>query len=1495
MRKLPRDLGAGRFRLGARLGRGGEKVVVRARDLLEDREVVLKWDLDPETPSASRDLEARLLFEHPHLATPDDAFHDPAVGGAVTIEAWVPGSDLTAAVADGLDATGLEAAIRQIESALHHLHAAGWRHGDVKPGNILVRRGAVDVHAVLIDFGLLSRLDEAPLGGTPGFLAPEFRRGEAGAAADWYALGATLAALLGGLAGDAAARERLAALAEGLRQADPHRRALAVAARRRAHPPSVAAVTPSLPADAPLARTLRDAVAAAVAGSAPRLRIALRDEADGPRLARRLTLERRAHGRPALTLVGPFRESEFALRLSLELGRRWDRAAGESDASSRDLGLDRLVRHRGEERPLIVLGPAAARSPAGVELQRRFAEEIGATLVVLDAGTGSPDLELALGREDAAALIRAARPESLADPVALDRTAEELETLSGGSVARAAELVGRAVAAGVLGGEAGRFRVELRELRALGARTATRSDSDLAAGPRSLLERLLADPSPLDAEDLAEREHREVGEILDDLRTLERAGLAFRTGRGPRAPIVGPAANAGADAPRPLDAADLRARDDALARRLEPWLVSARPDLIAVRVDRITGGGAAAVAAPQLAALAIRGCLAAGELDDARARLEPLARSDRTTQAELEGEIALAAGDPRAGAEALARARASTRDDRRRASRLATREAYARLLAGDPAAAAAVLEPFARGDAEDEPRERAARRTMLAAARERLGEADAGRELYREAEALYDAAGEPGTPPRPAATSACSSIARESSTARRDSSTRRSPCSRRRKRRPARGRAQNRAVVAAARGDLDDAVAGQERADRLFRLTGQPSAPPPRGPHGARPPRRGSLVAADARSRTALPPSPRLARGPVAASSPRAQTADLLTGRRRAFAARRRELAALVEAGDEAPEEAVRFLLAADPAALLRGETWDERRDASAPDDLLARLTGALAAAHRAEDRAAAAAALSPLLDLRPTLEQARSSRERTVFRAAVVNPALEALLRRLEGLLAGEAPPAAAGPGGGTAAEVLRRIRDAADLEAALDAVVRSALEVTPAVRALVLAPDEQPLRLLAAAGAGADPLATVSRHVVEDARREGRPVFVDDASGDPRLGFAASVQREGLVSIACIPLVAKDRPLGVLYLDSPIEREAFDEAARPLLMTWADLAQTALELFLRAESERDAGRRLRREMTRRTRELATHREELSRAREREGHGTIVGRAPAIERLNELIRKVAPSDLGVLVIGESGAGKELVAQALHARSNRRGGPFIAVNAATLPPGLVESELFGHVRGAFSGATEARTGLFELASGGTLFLDEVGDLGAPAQAAILRVLETGRLRPVGGSRERSVDVRVVAASNRPLRGAEGFREDLYFRLAAVELAVPPLRERIADLPLLVETLARRTERQPPAFDASALEVLERHVWPGNVRELRNLLDRLAVLAPDGATIGPEMLPPEIRRGGELPPTLEEARLAAARRAMEFTGGNKLEAARLLGVSRTTLYKLLDEA
>ena len=307
---------------------------------------------------------------------------------------------------------------------------------------------------------------------------------------------------------------------------------------------------------------------------------------------------------------------------------------------------------------------------------------------------------------------------------------------------------------------------------------------------------------------------------------------------------------------------------------------------------------------------------------------------------------------------------------------------------------------------------------------------------------------------------------------------------------------------------------------------------------------------------------------------------------------------------------------------------------------------------------------------------------------------------------------------------------------------------------------------------------------------------------------------------------------------------------------------------------------------------------------------GTMIGASPEMRKIYQVMEQAAPTSAAVLITGESGTGKELVAQTIHQLSPRASFPFVAINCAAIPETLLESEIFGHEKGAFTGAADRRQGCFELADRGTLFLDEIGEMTPTTQVKLLRVLQEQKFRRVGGRTEQSVDVRVIAATNiDPLEAVQKgkLREDLYYRLNVFAMRLPPLRERKEDLPLLVQSFINefngRNQRSIAGIEQQAMRMLEQYAWPGNVRELRNVIERATIIA-QGPLIEAKHLPPIL---AEEPPaaqqpqvalapgiTVEEAERRLIMMTLEHTRDNKTRAAEILGISLKTLHNKLNK-
>jgi serine/threonine-protein kinase PknK len=510
------------------------------------------------------------------------------------------------------------------------------------------------------------------------------------------------------------------------------------------------------------------------------------------------------------------------------------------------------------------------------------------------------------------------------------------------------------------------------------------------------------------------------------------------------------------------------------------------------------------------------------------------------------------------------------------------------------------------------------------------------------------------------------------------------------------------------------------------------------------------------------------------------------------------------------------------------------------------------------------------------------------------------------------------------------RRLNTEASVERILDDVIDTAIELTCAERGFLLLrqPDGELAAVVsrnffagdleAAPGSASGPASrSVSRSIAERAATTGEPVVTIDAGVDERFGAAASVAALRLRSVLAVPLRQRGALIGCIYVDHRLRGGAFDAAATSVLGELADIAAIAIENarlagdLRRTTREVDAlNGRLAAELAERDAELVRVRADLP-DRDRLGHRyeRIVGRSPATVKMLGVIDRAAATALPVVIVGESGTGKELVARALHDHGPRKAGAFVAINCSAVPEPLLESELFGHTRGSFTGADRDRPGLFEVADGGTLFLDEIADTSPGMQAKLLRVLQDGVIRRVGDTRTRQVDVRVIAATQQPLAqlaAAGRFREDLRFRLDVIAVPVPALRDRDGDVPLLVEHLLGRlcAGKPIPRLTRAALRALGQHRWPGNIRELENALARGVAMGGDVIDLGdlpepiaqaaarPEPARPAVGEDLRLKPAVAATEQAYLTAAMARAKGNQTVAARLLGLSRFGLQKKL---
>ncbi len=459
--------------------------------------------------------------------------------------------------------------------------------------------------------------------------------------------------------------------------------------------------------------------------------------------------------------------------------------------------------------------------------------------------------------------------------------------------------------------------------------------------------------------------------------------------------------------------------------------------------------------------------------------------------------------------------------------------------------------------------------------------------------------------------------------------------------------------------------------------------------------------------------------------------------------------------------------------------------------------------------------------------------------------------------------------------------------------------------------------------------PSSRLSTGIAERVAEAGRPLLSVDAGHDDRFQGMASVEDLKLRSVLCLPILIEGATDGVLYVDNRLQRGAFSEDDLDLAELFAGQAAVAIRNARLLKELRERNQRLvhstaqierlneqlGRKIRDRDTELAVVRAELGRERGRYDYTAIVGASDGMRRVFQQLDRIVESELPVLIHGESGTGKELIARAIHFNGPRKERPFVVENCAALPDTLLESELFGHTRGAFTGADRAKKGLIEQADGGTLFLDEIGDMSREMQKKLLRVLQEGEVRPLGSNQTVKVDVRLISASHQDLDEMvrDGrFREDLYYRVNVLAVHLPPLRERREDVPLLAEALlaraARESGRPVPMLSHEMQATLVAYDWPGNVRELENEMRRLMVLAED--TVLLEHLSPSILEHAgrsdeasnlEPPEVLGDLRAAVARfeqRAIEAAlaraGGNKSRAAKELGISRFALQRKLDK-
>jgi Nif-specific regulatory protein len=461
--------------------------------------------------------------------------------------------------------------------------------------------------------------------------------------------------------------------------------------------------------------------------------------------------------------------------------------------------------------------------------------------------------------------------------------------------------------------------------------------------------------------------------------------------------------------------------------------------------------------------------------------------------------------------------------------------------------------------------------------------------------------------------------------------------------------------------------------------------------------------------------------------------------------------------------------------------------------------------------------------------------------------------------------------------------------LQTLLERILDIALRELEVDRGFILLKEKNAEQLVPKAVRNINPekisdISQISRSTIQKVEQNKQPLLAFDTQDDDSFDATRSMIMHKIRSIACVPLLLKGKFIGLIYVDSQNQKAQFNQQTIAFLGAFANQAAIAIENARLLESLRHENELLR--------------DEIQKIY---AFDEIVGKSQAMQSVFVIISKVLHTDTTVLLEGETGTGKELIARAIHYNGHRKQNPFIAVNCAAIPENLIESELFGYKKGAFTGATKDKKGLMEEADGGTLFLDEVADIPINLQVKLLRCLQEHEVLPVGAQYPVKIDTRIVAATNKNLNEQVkkgNFREDLYYRLHVISVLVPPLRERISDIPLLVhfflEKYNKRLKKEISGFSAQAMEKLMRYNWPGNVRELENTIERAIVLSTSRQIEAEEIVVQGLEPQNVIMPgmTLEEVSKILLKKSLDTFEWNKTKAAEVMGVSlRWIHYKL----
>src|SRR6478609_6550396 len=468
-------------------------------------------------------------------------------------------------------------------------------------------------------------------------------------------------------------------------------------------------------------------------------------------------------------------------------------------------------------------------------------------------------------------------------------------------------------------------------------------------------------------------------------------------------------------------------------------------------------------------------------------------------------------------------------------------------------------------------------------------------------------------------------------------------------------------------------------------------------------------------------------------------------------------------------------------------------------------------------------------------------------------------------------------------------RLMHVRDLSELLESLMDAVIEITNADKGFLILLEGETLDVKVARNLNreniADAVSQLSDSIIAKVVRSRKPVIVSDAMSDDEFGSAKSVMHLKVSSVICVPLLDRGRLLGLIYVGNDSIRDLFQEQTLRVLTVFSSQASLIVANALLLNELRVDNRRLA--------------ERLEQYR----FGEIVGTSPPMQSVFRKVEKIAPTDISVLITGETGTGKELIAREIHNRSPRAGKPFVTINCGAIPENLLESELFGHIKGAFTGAVANKQGKFQAADGGTLFLDEIGEMPIELQVKLLRAIQEKVVYRVGDTRPETVDIRILAATNRDLEkeiAAGRFREDLFYRLNVVNVHLPPLRDRGEDIVVLARYMVGRYAPEygntVRGLTPNAIAAIKRHRWPGNIRELENRIKKAVVLA-DKALLGPEDLD---LSPDDLPPILplaeakEKFQRDYINEILTLNNGNRTKTARDLGVDPRTIFRHLEK-